>query len=764
MIKTNKLFFAFLFIFLLSPALPIPLSAATPPELPRIFLDTTYPSLSSSRTIRVVKSSCGEIPNCYTSLQKAIDEASLGDEIVIDAGLVIDGPITLKEKTLGSGWIIIRSGSMFNLPPPGSRVSPSHAQFMPKIVAPGSNLPAMRAADRAHHYRIVGIEFREKVPNDDSNVLIQLGKGESYCATPTSLYVVCTDQSVLDQYSHNIVLDRVYVHGEPTHNVKAGVGLNNKSSAVIDSYISDIHVVGQDAQAIVGAWGPGPYKIVNNYLEGAGENIIFGGDDPRVEGLIPSDIEIRGNYLYKPLSWRQGDPTFNGRAWTVKNLFELKNAQRVLVDGNIMENNWAHAQPGVAILFNTSNQGGKCTWCAVMDVTFTNNIVRHSGGGMSFQANDYVHASVSTGRTKRIKVSNNLFYDLSGSKWKNLSTNTNAASYLFYLPSGASKPGPEDVEISNNTAFHTGNMISVGHKTDTTFWEKPGFVYKNNIAAHNSYGVFGEGTTGFDGPSITAYFPGGVFTNNIIMGQRSSTDTRDWSANYKDYPGNFFPKSWSDVGFTNFSGGNFALSGSSEYKNVGTDGQDIGVNWNVLNAATANTISGNSSGSFTPPPSSPVPSPSPAPAPSTGGGSPSPAPRTSAGGGGGGFSSGTTVVSAPSTVLPDQTDPRILALQAQISSLMAQIKALNGNPDVVLIAGTSNTPFTQDLTIGSTGSQVIALQQMLVSRGFLVMPAGVAYGYFGELTRSAVARWQAANGISPAVGYFGPISRSKINN
>ena len=64
-----------------------------------------------------------------------------------------------------------------------------------------------------------------------------------------------------------------------------------------------------------------------------------------------------------------------------------------------------------------------------------------------------------------------------------------------------------------------------------------------------------------------------------------------------------------------------------------------------------------------------------------------------------------------------------------------------------------------NLTVGSRGADVAVLQQFLVSKGFLEMPAGVSYGYFGSLTRVAVVRWQRANGIVPAVGYFGPISR-----
>jgi peptidoglycan hydrolase-like protein with peptidoglycan-binding domain len=100
----------------------------------------------------------------------------------------------------------------------------------------------------------------------------------------------------------------------------------------------------------------------------------------------------------------------------------------------------------------------------------------------------------------------------------------------------------------------------------------------------------------------------------------------------------------------------------------------------------------------------------------------------------------------------------IAELQAQINALMAQLAALQGGSSVGASAN-----FTADLTVGSTGSQVVALQQMLVAQGHLVMPQGVAMGYFGPLTRAAVARWQAANGVAPAVGYWGPISRARAN-
>jgi lysophospholipase L1-like esterase/peptidoglycan hydrolase-like protein with peptidoglycan-binding domain len=74
----------------------------------------------------------------------------------------------------------------------------------------------------------------------------------------------------------------------------------------------------------------------------------------------------------------------------------------------------------------------------------------------------------------------------------------------------------------------------------------------------------------------------------------------------------------------------------------------------------------------------------------------------------------------------------------------------------------STYPYSRDLTVGATGQDVSALQQYLVARGYLVMPAGVAYGYFGEVTRAAVVRWQIAMGVSPAAGYFGARSRAAM--
>lgn len=71
--------------------------------------------------------------------------------------------------------------------------------------------------------------------------------------------------------------------------------------------------------------------------------------------------------------------------------------------------------------------------------------------------------------------------------------------------------------------------------------------------------------------------------------------------------------------------------------------------------------------------------------------------------------------------------------------------------------------YTRNLTVGSKGADVVALQTYLESKGFLTIPAGVSKGYFGPLTKSSLASYQASMGISPAVGYFGPITMGRVS-
>src|SRR5207245_7220395 len=213
--------------------------------------------------------------------------------------------------------------------------------------AGGSN--AILTNAQAHNYRFVGIEIRPATGLFVTN-LVAIGSGETSLAN----------------LPHDITFDRCYVHGDPIAGGRRGIAMNGASVAVVDSYVSDFKEVGADTQALWSHNSPGPLKIVNNYLEAAGENVMTGGADPSITNLVPSDIEIRRNHFFKPLAWITS-------SWSVKNLLEFKNAQRVLVERNIFENCWAGGQTGDPVVITPRNQNGGGTWTVTKDMNIRLN-------------------------------------------------------------------------------------------------------------------------------------------------------------------------------------------------------------------------------------------------------------------------------------------------------------------------------------------------------------------------------------------------------
>ena len=89
------------------------------------------------------------------------------------------------------------------------------------------------------------------------------------------------------------------------------------------------------------------------------------------------------------------------------------------------------------------------------------------------------------------------------------------------------------------------------------------------------------------------------------------------------------------------------------------------------------------------------------------------------------------------------------------------------NIDKILSTSTS-TPvisgyvFNTDLSLGSSGADVSALQQILINGGYLTLPSGVSTGYFGNLTKTAVIKYQFANNL-PGTGVVDSATRAVLN-
>ena len=442
-------------------------SIATMAELPRASVATTYPS--PARQVRVATGA---------NLQSAIDAAQPGDELLLAPGATFTGNFTLPDKGSSTAWITIRTDvSDAALGAPGTRMTPSRAASanLAKIVTP-NNWGAIATALSAHHYRLTGLEFGAVSPAFDVNGIIRLGEGSSA-------------QNSMSLVAHDLVVDRVFVHGQSSQSIRRCVSLQSAASAVIDSWISDCHSNEGDSQGIIGWNGPGPYLIRNNHIEGGHQAVFFGGADPAIANLSPSDISLIGNHITRPTSW-------NG-VWQTKTIIETKNARRMLIEGNVVENVWASAQVGFALLLKSENQNGAAPWSQSTDLTVRYNRIRNAGSGINIAANPGSYPAVPAAR---ISVYDNAVENIGNSPY----TGDGIALQILGNTS--------DVLIAHNSWGNTGNAaVSFDGPAETRT------VIHSNIIPNGSYGAKGSGMA--SGTStLNYYMPGGVFSYDAIPG------------------------------------------------------------------------------------------------------------------------------------------------------------------------------------------------------------------------------------------------------
>jgi hypothetical protein len=192
-----------------------------------------------------------------------------GRQITLAFGVVYNQFIILRNKP-GAGYITITSSDPTKIPPPGTRVTPATARNLPKLF-PAIIKSTIATDAGAHHWRLVGLEVGTP-PNTYIDTIISLGTA---------------GHTALSALPYEIELDRVYIHGDPNRGSRRGVLVNSRATVIKNSYFTNIMSNYGESQAICGWNGPGPFTIENNYLEAAGENIMFGGALPKIANMVP---------------------------------------------------------------------------------------------------------------------------------------------------------------------------------------------------------------------------------------------------------------------------------------------------------------------------------------------------------------------------------------------------------------------------------------------------------------------------------------------
>jgi hypothetical protein len=304
----------------------------------------------------------------FSTLQSAITAAcAINDAVnrVIVVSGTYTGLLQINSK-VNTGWLYIVSQAVYNGTFPraaGQRVQTGDTASMFTLrTTDGEPCLAFGATgdnNYAQRVRVVGARclFAAAAATPNYGIL-SIG-------SPSASFGIgsAVGQSNLNRVPREIVLDRCIIDGTTGNDVRRGIALNGQQCVVRECAVVGIsnRSSGQDNQAIMGWNGPGPLKVINCYLEAAAENVMFGGGDPSISGLIPSDIEFRRNYLDKPAAW-QSDGSY------AKNVFETKNAQRVLVEDCVLGRTWFTDQKATFVI-KSANQDGGASWSKSQDIT-----------------------------------------------------------------------------------------------------------------------------------------------------------------------------------------------------------------------------------------------------------------------------------------------------------------------------------------------------------------------------------------------------------
>ncbi len=544
-----------------------------PAELPRVYLQTTMADTPAPGSVIMV--------NSGGDLQSALNSAACGDTIELQAGATFSARqyVFPAKSCDDQHWIIVRtSASDASLPPEGTRLTPCYAgvsslpgrpaftcsstqKVVATLSASGTGDGPVALANGANHYRLLGLEITRVANN-----------GEAVGALISAL---------ASGSMQEIVLDRLYIHGSPLDESRRGVAMSGGIDiSVQDSYLSDFHCneggTCTDSQAVSGGMGNlpmGPFKIVDNFLEAAGENILLGGDQAT---YTPADIQISRNHLFKPMIWMKGQPGFIGVTPVVKNLFELKNAQRVLVDSNIMENAWGgFSQHGAAILITPKNQdiagASVCPLCQVTDVTIRYGTISHIAEGFVI-SDGKTQAGGTALAGERYSIHDIILDDIDGTAYLGYGT--------FAEVGSVAQPLLQNVQINHMTAFPNHAMLNVGADTPVQI---TGFVFTNSIVLAGVAPVWSTGGGSIncahtDVPikTVNACFSSPIFAYNAIL--ESPYPATSWPG------GNFFysTAAMDFVNYNNGNGGDYHLLPSSPAIGAANDGTNLGANVDLV--------------------------------------------------------------------------------------------------------------------------------------------------------------------------------------
>lgn len=363
--------------------------------------------------------------------------------------------------------------------------------------AHGLTGPALQVEPGTKRVSLLGGRFTSASPE----AVLQLGENT-------------TRQARLEDQPEDLTLVGVEI---PTHRGKRGIALHAYRVRLDQVRVADVwSAQDYDSQALYIGNARGAIDVVNCELSAGSEVVLVGGDSVRTPGLNPTGLTFRRNRFTRPLAWMTDADSTKRR---IKNLFELKAGQDVLVEDNLLDGNWNDprvTQGCYAIVLTPALDGNISSppkvSGIVTNVHIRGNVIVNTGAGINLIGRHY--SAITDPRLDGVYIEANRF----------LISKREFGGYGQFCKIGGE---PGRLAFLDNVILQDGSSHIYAYKGDvldplTGIKRKGGAIesltYKRNIAELGAYDFNLDGIANAPAAVLAANVTAAGFSSNTYRG------------------------------------------------------------------------------------------------------------------------------------------------------------------------------------------------------------------------------------------------------